>query len=152
MYLHCLLLQYCRDTHGSGSNYHKELSKQLATFLERPLKVREGGGGRGEGLESDDQGIEILCGWEVAVFDDQHLFCDRTLEAWWHWQMSTVDSTEPGEWRWEWCVIATVVYPICNCTIRMPSCWCVWNGRHILCPTIYCTYMYMYQRVGTLCM
>lgn len=31
-----------RETHGSGSNYHKELSKQLATFLEVPLKD-EGG-------------------------------------------------------------------------------------------------------------
>ena len=29
-----------RETHGSGSNYHKELSKQLASFLERPLQVR----------------------------------------------------------------------------------------------------------------
>lgn len=28
-----------RETHGSGSSYHKELSKQLATFLEKPLKV-----------------------------------------------------------------------------------------------------------------
>lgn len=26
-----------RETHGSGTNYHVELAKQLATFLERPL-------------------------------------------------------------------------------------------------------------------
>ena len=33
------MFQIFRETHGSGSNYHKELSKQLATFLEVPLKV-----------------------------------------------------------------------------------------------------------------
>ena len=26
-----------RETHGSGTNYHVELAKQLATFLEKPL-------------------------------------------------------------------------------------------------------------------
>ena len=31
-----------RETHGTGSAYHKELSKQLAAFLEKPL--REAGG------------------------------------------------------------------------------------------------------------
>ncbi len=28
-----------RETHGSGSAYHKELSKELATFLDNPLQV-----------------------------------------------------------------------------------------------------------------
>ena len=28
-----------RETHGSGSKYHKELSKQLASFLEKPMQV-----------------------------------------------------------------------------------------------------------------
>lgn len=26
-----------RETHGSGTSYHVELAKQLATFLEKPL-------------------------------------------------------------------------------------------------------------------
>ena len=30
---------YHRESHGSGSAYHKELSKQLAQFLEKPLQV-----------------------------------------------------------------------------------------------------------------
>jgi hypothetical protein len=30
---------FFRETHGSGSTYHKELSKQLAGFLDKPLKV-----------------------------------------------------------------------------------------------------------------
>lgn len=31
-----------RETHGSGSAYHKELSKQLSTFLEKPLQETGG--------------------------------------------------------------------------------------------------------------
>ena len=31
-----------RETHGSGSTYHKELAKQLAQFLDQPLKVAGG--------------------------------------------------------------------------------------------------------------
>ena len=43
-----------RETHGSGSNYHKELSKQLASFLNVPLKV--------------SSIVWPLCGGDVYVF------------------------------------------------------------------------------------
>jgi ESCRT-II complex subunit VPS36 len=34
--------QVCRETHGSGGLYHRELAKQLAQFLQKPLE--EAGG------------------------------------------------------------------------------------------------------------
>lgn len=33
------MFSLCRETHGSGSVYHKELSKELAVFLEKSLQV-----------------------------------------------------------------------------------------------------------------
>ena len=35
----CMYLSHYRETHGSGSAYHKELAKQLAVFLDKPLQV-----------------------------------------------------------------------------------------------------------------
>ena len=29
-----------RETHGSGASYHKELAKELATFLQKIIMVR----------------------------------------------------------------------------------------------------------------
>lgn len=31
---------YVRETHGSSASYHKELAKELGTFLEKIIKVR----------------------------------------------------------------------------------------------------------------
>lgn len=44
-----ICVYFFRETHGSGSTYHKELSKQLATFLEKPLNVSGSGGEKGKG-------------------------------------------------------------------------------------------------------
>lgn len=34
------ILFHFRETHGTGSTYHKELAKQLASFLDKPLQVK----------------------------------------------------------------------------------------------------------------
>jgi len=37
-----MMLLCHRETHGSGTSYHQELAKQLASFLEQPLATSGG--------------------------------------------------------------------------------------------------------------